>query len=406
MLTYKYEARDPATGKKITGEIQADSEKSVAKAVKDQGYALLSVKASDGGNPITKLLKGRIGTKDKIIFARQLSTLINAGLPLVQSLRSVLNQTRNEKLKVVIADVISKVEGGMAFSEALKLYPNVFSQVFVSLIAAGETSGTLDTSLERLANQQEKDAELISKVRGALVYPVIVLLVMVGVVGFMIVGVLPQVRELYDGLPGAKLPFVTVALLAISDFVINFWWVMIILIGFLIFVGTKWARTLGGKIVIDGLKTKLPLIGSLFQKLYMARFARTAATLVSSGVPLIQTLEITGRAIDNYHIEKSLSAATEKVKGGKALSTSLEGDPNFLELVPQMIKIGEDSGAIEQMLDRVATFYEKEVDNAVKSISTIIEPILMIVLGVVALIIVGAILLPIYGLVGSGVIGG
>jgi type IV pilus assembly protein PilC len=317
----------------------------------------------------------------------------------------VLNQTHNEKLKTILADVISRVEGGAAFSVALAAYPRVFNQVFISLIAAGETSGTLDVSLERLADQQEKDAELISKVRGALVYPVIVLLVMAGVVGFMIIAVLPQVRELYDGLPGTKLPFITIALLAVSDFFVNFWWIMLIVFGFITFVTSRWARTLGGKSVIDSLKTKIPIFGPLFMKLYMARFARTSSTLISSGVPLIQTLEITGRAIDNVHLEKALAAATEKVKGGKALSSSLEGDPNFLDLVPQMIKIGEDSGAIEQMLDRVANFFEKEVDNAVKSISTIIEPVLMIVLGLVALVIVGAILLPIYGLVGQGVLG-
>lgn len=405
MLTYKYEARDPATGKKITDKVQADSEKSVAKLVKDQGYALLSVEADKGGNPLSKYLKGRLKTKDKVIFARQLSTLINAGLPLVQSLRSVLTQTNNEKMKVVIADVITRVEGGSAFSDALREHPKVFNQVFVALVAAGETSGTLDTSLERLADQQEKDAELISKVRGALIYPLIVLLVMAGVVGFMIIAVLPQVKELYEGLPGTQLPFITVALLAVSDFFINFWWAVLIGLAFLAFAGTKWARTLGGKSFIDAAKPKLPALGPLFQKLYMARFARTGTTLVSSGVPLIQTLTITGHAIDNVHIEKSLATATEKVKGGKALSTSLEGDPNFLDLVPQMLKIGEDSGAIEQMLDRVASYYEKEVDNAVKSISTIIEPVLMIVLGIVALIIVGAILLPIYGLVGQGVLG-
>jgi type IV pilus assembly protein PilC len=405
MLTYKYEARDPATGKKVTGQIQADNEKSVAKAISDQGYALLSVKVAGEGNPVSKLLKGRISTKDKVIFSRQLSTLINAGLPLVQSLRSVLNQTHNEKLKVVLADVISRVEGGVSFSEALAVHPKVFNQVFISLIAAGETSGTLDTSLERLANQQEKDAELISKVRGALIYPLMVMLVMVGVVGFMIVAVLPQVKELYAGLPGTQLPFITVALLVISDFVIGYWWAVLIVLAIAAVFTTRWARTLGGKTFIDAAKPKLPLLGSLFQKLYMARFARTSSTLVSSGVPLIQTLEITGKAIDNVQIEKSLAAATEKVKGGKSLSSSLEGDPSFLDLVPQMIKIGEDSGAIEQMLDRVASFYEKEVDNAVKSISTIIEPILMIVLGLVALIIVSAILLPIYGLVGQGVLG-
>lgn len=405
MLIFKYEARDPATGKKITGEIQADSEKSVAKSVKDQGYALISIKAKGDGVGLSNLLKGRIKTKDKVLFSRQLSTLINAGLPLVQSLRSVLEQTSGEKFKVVIADVISKVEGGTSFSNALNTYPDVFNQVFISLVAAGETSGTLDVSLERLADQQEKDAELISKVRGALIYPVLVLLVMGAVVGFMIVAVLPQVKELYDGLQGAQLPFITVALLAVSDFIIAFWWLVLIILAVMVFITTKWARTLGGKSYIDMAKMKAPLIGPLFRKLYMARFARTSATLVSSGVPLLQTLEITGKAIDNVHIEKSLRIASDKVKGGKALSASLAGDPNFLDLVPQMIKIGEDSGSIEQMLDRLASFYEKEVDNTVKSISTIIEPVLMIILGVVALVIVGAILMPIYGLVGQGVLG-
>jgi type IV pilus assembly protein PilC len=405
MLSYKYEARDPVSGKKITGEIQADSEKSVAKSVKDQGYAVISIKSSSEKSALSKLIKPRVKTKDKVLFSRQLSTLINAGLPLVQSLRSVLNQTSNEKLKVVITDVITRVEGGVAFSEALQKHPDVFNQVFISLIAAGETSGTLDTSLERLADQQEKDAELVSKVRGALIYPILVLLVMGAVVGFMIIAVLPQVRELYAGLPGANLPFVTVALLAVSDFFVNYWWVVLILVSFVAFVTTRWARTLGGKTYIDLAKMRVPLLGPLYRKLYMARFARTSATLVSSGVPLLQTLEITGKAIDNVHIERSLRDASEKVKGGKALSSALEGDTNFLDLVPQMIKIGEDSGSIEQMLDRLATFYEKEVDNTVKSISTIIEPVLMIILGIVALVIVGAILLPIYGLVGQGVLG-
>lgn len=405
MLTYKYTAKDPATGKKIEGIIQADNEKSVAKAVKDQGFALLTVKADAQENVFSKVFKSRIKSKDKVIFSRQLSTLINAGLPLVQSLRSVLNQTNNEKFKIVLTDVITRVEGGVSFADALKVYPNVFNQVFVSLVGAGEASGTLDTSLERLADQQEKDAELISKVRGAMIYPVLVMLVMGGVVGFMIIAVLPQVQELYDGLPAAKLPFITVALLAISDFFVNYWWIVVIVLVIIIVLTTRWARTLGGKSAIDAAKMRAPIFGSLFSKLYMARFARTSSTLVSSGVPLLQTLEITGKAIDNVHIEKSLIKATDKVKGGKSLSSALEGDPNFLELVPQMIKIGEDSGAIEQMLEKVATFYEKEVDNAVKSISTIIEPVLMIILGVVALIIVGAILLPIYGLVGSGVLG-
>jgi type IV pilus assembly protein PilC len=404
MITYSYTARDPATGKKISSKTSADSEATVTKMIKDQGFAPLSIKAETGNDGVVSSFMNKIKAKDKVIFSRQLSTLINAGLPLVQSLRTVLSQTKNKNLQIVIAEVITAVEGGTAFSVALGRHPRVFNQVFISLVAAGEASGTLDTALDRIANQQEKDAELVSKVRGAMIYPIIVLLVMFGVVTFMIVSVLPQVEELYKGIPGAKLPFITRLLLAISHLTTKYWWVELIFVGIVVFVTTKWARTLGGKKYIDKLKMKMWPIGPLFMKMYMARFSRTGTTLVASGVPLIQVLEITARAIDNYHVEDSLKKATEKVKGGKALSGSLQNDPNFLELVPQMLKIGEDSGQMEQMMDKTADYYEKEVDNQIKAISTIIEPVLMIVLGIIAIIIVAAILLPIYGLVGQNVI--
>ena len=402
MLTYKYKARDPATGKKVTGQMQANSEQAVAKTIKDQGYALLTVKdatRSGGFGPF----KPKVKTKDRVIFSRQLSTLINAGLPLVQSLTSVNNQTKSKQLNVVLTDVIQSVESGKSFADSLGKHPEVFNQVFVSLVAAGETSGTLDDALERVANQQEKDAELVSKVRGALIYPIIVLIVMAGVVGFMIIAVLPQVSELYNGIPGAQLPIQTRALLALSEFVINFWWVLLLITGALVFFTTRFARTLGGKRYVDRAKLTLPPFSKLFKKMYMARFARTSTTLVSTGVPLLQVLEITGRAISNIHIEASITRASEKVKGGKSLSESIKNDENFLTLVPQMIKIGEDSGSLEKMLDKTADYYEKEVDDQIKSISTIIEPVLMVVLGVVALTLVSAILVPIYGLVGQGI---
>ncbi len=402
MLTYKYEARDSSTGKKIIGVIQADNEQAVTKSVKEQGYALLSVKVqSDDG--LLSFLNKKVKTKDRVIFSRQLSTLIGAGLPLMQSLRSVSTQTKSKPLQILLAEVITDIEGGKSFAAALSKHPTVFNQIFVNLVAAGEASGTLDRALERLANQQEKDAEILSKVRGAMIYPVIVLLVMAAVVGFMLVSVLPQVKSLYEGLPSAKLPFITVALLAISDFVINYWWVVVIIAGVAVFLTSRWARTGPGKNVIDGLKLHMWPVAPLFSRLYMARFARTSTTLVASGVPLLQVLEITSKSINNVLVENSLNAATEKVKGGKSLSSALEGDPNFLELVPQMIKIGEDSGQLEQMLEKTADYYEKEVDDQIKAISTIIEPLLMIVLGVVAITIVAAILIPIYGLVGTGI---
>ncbi len=403
MPQYKYVAKDSATGQKVVNTIQAPSERSVARIVQDQGMSLLEVKSVDGDG-IFSNFTSRVRSKDKVIFSRQLSTLINAGLPLVQSLRSVQDQTDNKKMQGVLAEVIADVESGKAFSESLTRHPAIFDKVFTSLVAAGEVSGTLDVALERIANQQEKDAELASKVRGAMIYPIIVLLVMAAVVGFMLVSVLPQVEELYKGIPGAKLPLLTRVLLATSALLINYWWVLLGFIALAIFFGTRWARTFGGKKVVDKAKLRMWPVGQLFQKMYMARFSRTGTTLVSSGVPIIQVLEITADAINNIHVEASLHRAIDKVRGGKALSSSLEGDENFLDLVPKMLKIGEDSGAIEQMMDKTADYFEKEVDNQIKAISTIIEPALMVVLGIVAIIIVSAILVPIYGLVGQGVI--
>jgi len=396
MLSFKYEARNAATGQKVKAQVQADSEQAAVKLIKAQGLTPLLIEVEKAGG--ARRFR-RIKTKDKVLFSRQLSTLINAGLPLVQSLRSVADQTTNKALKVVVNKVITDVEAGVSFSGALQKYPDVFNRVYVSLVAAGEASGTLDKGLERLADQQEKDADIVAKVRGALIYPLIVLLVMVCVMGFMIIKVLPQVKSIYDGLPGVSLPILTRVLLAISEFVTSFWWLVLIFLVAAAFFGSRWARTLGGRSIIDKVKMKSWPIGTLFMKMYMARFARTGTTLVASGVPLIQVLEITSDAVDNVHISHSLSRAIDKVKGGKSLSESITNDDNFLELVPNMLRIGEQSGALETMLAKVAEYYEKEVDNEIKNISTIIEPVLMVIMGIMALIIVAAILLPIYGLV-------
>ncbi|MBA2278915.1 type II secretion system F family protein [Candidatus Saccharibacteria bacterium] len=407
MLTFSYTARDSKTGAKISAEVQADSENAAAKLIRQEGLSPLEIHIKDGtsNNPISKF-KNRVKSKDRILFARQLSTLINAGLPLVQSMRSVFDQTQSKPLKIIVGKIINDIEAGGTFSSSLARHPKVFNQIFVSLIAAGEVSGTLDTALERVAFQQEKDAEIMSKVRGAMAYPAIVLLVMTAVIGFMVVSVLPQVESIYKEMPGAQLPISTKLLLLLSHFVIDYWWAVLIFLGVMIFITTKWARTGPGKLIIDRAKMKMWPIGQLFMKLYMARFARTGTTLVASGVPLLQMLEITAKSISNVHIEAALIQAMDKVRGGKALSTAIEGDPNFLDLVPKMLQIGEQSGQIEQMLAKIAEYFEKEVDNQIKTISTIIEPVMMVLLGIVAFILVGAILLPIYGLAGQSGLGG
>lgn len=402
MLTYSYVARDPSNGQKVHSTVSADTEQAAAKLVRAEG--LVPIKITLGKNTGMGVLDkyiNRVRAKDKVLFSRQLSTLINAGLPLVQSLRNVADQTTSKRLRMVVNQVIGDVEGGMALSAALAKHPEAFNQVYVALVEAGEASGTLDVALERLAIQQEKDADLISKVRGAMIYPIIVLLVMVGVVGFMLVQVLPQVKTLYEGLPGANLPLVTRILLGISDFVIAYWWVFLGLLALGIFFGSRWARTLGGKRFVDKAKLKVPPLNGLFVKMYMARFARTGTTLVASGVPLLQMLNITASAVNNVHISDAIHRAGDKVKGGKALSDSLQKETLFLTLVPNMIRIGEESGSLEGMLAKTADYYEKEVDNQVKAISTIIEPILMVLLGIVAFTIVAAVLLPIYGLAGQ-----
>jgi type IV pilus assembly protein PilC len=322
----------------------------------------------------------------------------------VQSLRSVSEQTQSKALKVVIDGLITDVEGGAALSAAMAKHPEVFNQVFVSLIAAGETSGTLDLALDRIAIQQEKDADIISKVRGAMVYPIIVLLVMLAVVTFMLVKVLPQVQVLYTSFPGANLPVETRLLLAASHFVIKYWWLVLLVFALLIFFGSRYARTAGGTRIVDKVKMRAWPIGPLFMKMYMARFARTGSTLVSAGVPLLQVLQITSEAVSNVYVEESITRAAEKVKGGKALSDALTNDPNFLSLVPNMIHIGEESGSLDKMLAKAADYYEKEVEDTIKNISTLLEPIMMVILGIMALIIVAAVLLPVYGLAGSGAI--
>jgi len=400
MLTYEYTARDTKTGQTIKADVQAQSEQAAAKLLSEQGLAPVSIRIKGEKKGLLAGFKNRITAKDRVLFARQLSTLINAGMPLTQSLRTVQEQIDNHALSQIVSSVIADVEGGNAFSKSLEKYPKVFNSVFTSLVAAGEVSGTLDLALERIAAQQEKDAEILSKVRGALVYPVIVLVVILGVIIFMLTTVLPQVELLYTDL-NQSLPFITAVLLSVSRFITNLWWLLLILLIGAGYFSRRYIETDGGRATFDRLKTSLPLFGKLFKKLYMARFCRTGATLMSTGVPMLEMMRITADAVNNVHVRDATLKAAEKVKGGKALSESLKGDENFLSLVPQMIRIGEQSGAIDKMMDKAATFYENELDNEIKTISTTIEPVLMVVLALMAGLMVGAILIPVYGLVGQ-----
>jgi type IV pilus assembly protein PilC len=400
MKKFEYQAKDSSTNKIVKATVQADSENAAAKLLIAQGFTPLDIKeVNEDGNFLGRLT-GRISTKDRIVFTRQLATLIGAGLPLSQSMHTVLEQTENKRLQSVIEDIIAAIEGGKSLTDSFSKHPEVFDKVFLALIAAGEASGTLDDSLRRVAAQQEKDAAMMSKIKGALTYPMIVLVVIFGVMGFMFFTVVPQVEKLYDDL-NQSLPFLTQVMVSTADFVINFWWIVIIVLSALIYFMAQYLKTDSGIKAIDTFKLNVPLFGRMFRKLYMARFARTGQTLLSTGVAMLDMLRITSEAVNNTIISKSVDRAAEKVKGGKALSASLQPEDYILPLVPQMIKIGEQSGKIDEMMGKTAQVYEDELDEEIKTISTAIEPILMVVLAIVAGGMVGAILLPIYSLVNN-----
>ena len=397
MRRYNYTARDTTINKDVKAVIQADSEKGAAKVLMEQGLMHLTItEESQGG--LLKSFTQRITSKDKVNFTRQLATLIEAGLPLSQSLHTISEQIDNPKMRRVVDDIIASIESGRPLGDSFAKHPDVFDRVYIALVRAGELSGTLDKALKRIADQQEKDAELMRKVKGALYYPAIVMIVIVAVVVFMVVTIVPQVEKLYAGL-GQQLPALTAALIWLSNFLVDFWWLTIIVMGILVYFFIQYLKTDSGIRVSDNLKLNAPLVKDLMRKLYMARFTRTGQTLLATGVPMLDMLSITAEAVNNTYVSESIENAADKVKGGKPLSKSIEVEDYVLPLVPQMISIGERAGQIDTMMGKVAKVYEDEVEEQIKAISTIIEPILMVVMAIFAGGIVMAILFPIYSLV-------
>lgn len=398
MNKYSYEARDAASNKIVKSTVQAESEIAAAKLLSAQGFTPLKIELEDDRAGIIKQFTNRVTTKDKIVFTRQLATLIGAGLPLSQSMRTVHEQTANKSMQQIVQEIIGDIEGGRSLSDAFSKHPKVFDNVYLALVSAGEASGTLDEALRRVAAQQEKDAAMMSKIKGALTYPIIVLLVIVAVLGFMLVAVVPQVKNLYKDL-NKELPLLTKIMVDTADFFINYWWIVIIVAGIGVYFLIQYLKTDAGIKTKDTFKLNVPMFSGMFRRLYMARFTRTGQTLMSTGVAMLDMLKITSTAVNNTVVAQGIDRAAEKVKGGKSLSSSLRNEDYFLEMVPQMISIGEQSGKIDEMMGKCAQIYEDELDEEIRTISTAIEPVLMVVLAVVAGGMVGAILFPIYSLV-------
>ena len=400
MKRYNYRAKQKATGKSVKGSIQADNERLAGRLLVQQDLIPESIVEEGTTNPFVKF-NNRITTKDHIMFTRQLATLIGAGLPLSASLRTVTEQTENKGMRAVGEEILAAAESGKSLYEAFSAHPKVFNGVYLALIQAGEKSGTLDVALKRLADQEEKDAAMLGKIRGALVYPAIILVVIIAVLLFMMFAVVPQVQGLYEDM-NEELPGLTQGLVNLTEFTVNFWWLILIVVfggigGLVIFV----KRTPMGHRVADAFKLHVPLFGGLFRKLYVSRFARTAEMLLATGVPMVDSITIANQAVSNVVVETEYAKAIELIKGGKTLSESLAEREYMLPLVPQMAGIGEESGKIDEMIGKAAKVYEDELYEQIENISTMIEPILMVIMAGLIGVVVGGTLLPIYSLVNS-----
>ncbi|HNT29548.1 MAG TPA: type II secretion system F family protein, partial [bacterium] len=360
----------------------------------------LEITEAHKGLTIFASLKDLMGIpmKEKVIFTRQLAAIVNAGIPLLQALQLVEEQTSHQKLREIISKVLADIEGGKTFSEALALHPEVFSNLFVNIVKAGEVSGTLDTSLTRLADQMERDNEIRGKIKGAMILPGLVMVAMVGVIILMSVVVIPELSDLFAE-AGENLPIPTQIMLWLSDFLINLWWLAIMIAGGSIFAFFKFIKTPTGKNMMDVVTLKLPVFGNMSKLVIYTRMTRVMAMLMSSGVPLLKSLEIVADLVGNHIYTDSIKGIAKQVEKGVPLATGFKESGLFPEMIPSMVGIGEQTGAVDDMLFKLGQFYDTEVENITKNLTTLLEPLLMAVMGAGVGFIVMAILMPIYNLV-------
>lgn len=388
VFQYKFETK---LGSK-TAEIEAENLEAAKAVLARQKVKVKSI--TPKGKEIT-LFESGPKAKDVVIFTRQFATMISAGLPLVQCLSILGNSVDNKSFARILLDIKSKVETGETFADALRKHPKVFDQLFTNMIEAGEVGGILDKILERLADYMEKAMALKARVKSAMVYPAIIMTVAIAVVIFLLVFVIPMFGKMFEG-AGAALPWPTQVVLNASDFVIGYWYVVFLippaLIGTFIYI----RKTDKGLEVTDRLFIKLPVLGVLIQKVAVAKFTRTMGTLIASGVPIIEGLNITAKTAGQKVIEGAVLSIIDDIKQGKGLAEPLKEQGVFPSMVVQMIEVGEQTGALDAMMNKIADFYDQEVDTAVEGLTSMLEPMLMVFLGVVVGFVVIAMYMPIF----------
>lgn len=394
------------TGQKQKGEMEAPNEAMVTATLRRQGVVPQSVRERGKGLDMELKIPGmapKVTGKDLMVFTRQFATMIDAGLPLVQCLDLLAGQQENTTFKRVLTEVKESVEGGTTFAEALAKHPKVFSDLFVNLVAAGEVGGILDTILNRLASYQEKAMQLRKQIKSAMTYPTTIIGIAICVIAVILIFVIPQFAKMFHDF-GSALPLPTQIVIFLSNFITKYILLILGVLVLLVVLLKKAYATPKGRLLFDRWFLKFPVMGVLIRKVAVAKFTRTLGTLVSSGVPILDGLEITAKTAGNKVVENAIYDVRKSISEGKTIAEPMEKSGVFPPMVCQMVAVGEQSGAIDTMLNKIADFYDDEVDEAVKALTSMMEPLLMVFLGTTVGGLVIAMYLPIFKL--AGVVGG
>jgi len=396
--TYEYKVRDQS-GKVVGGTLVADNEQLVLNRLREMGYVPLKIGVrSSGGMKREFNLRKKAKLKDLAVFSRQFSTMVNSGLPILRALSILEQQTESKILAKAVVQVRTEIERGSSLSAALQKHPKVFNNLYVAMVQSGETGGVLEAVLDRLANSLEREVALRQRIKSAMTYPIVVLGFVSLILMAMLVFIVPQFQGIYSTL-GGKLPLPTRLLLKVSDLVVHRAIFLIAFIGLAVFVIRRYIKTPRGRMQWDTLKLKVPVFGPLFHKTALARFSRVLGVLNKSGVPILQSLDVTAEVVNNALIAKAIRDVQEAVKQGESLSKPLGRHGVFPPMVVQMLNVGEETGAMDTMLDKVATFYDNEVSATVDSLTALIEPVMIFFVGGAVGLAVIALYLPMFNII-------
>lgn len=402
MPTYVFRGRN-RLNEIVVGERVATDRAALESMLRREQVILTNAREKGREISLPKLGREKIKSKDLALFTRQFSVMLDAGLPLVQCLEILGQQQDNKFFQKVIFQTRADVEAGMTLADAMAKHPRAFEVLYTNMVAAGETGGILDVILQRLSTYLEKMVKLKGDVKSALIYPIAVIVISIIVISIIMIVVIPAFKNIFEGLlgPGERLPWLTEIVVSLSQFMASYWWLIAIVIGIGVFGAKAWYKTEKGLRFIDGLTLKLPVLGQIMRKIAVARFSRTLSTLLSSGVPILESLEITARTAGNVIISEAIHKVRSGVEQGQTFVEPLKASGVFPIMVSQMIGVGEQTGALDAMLSKIADFYEQEVDAAIANLLSLMEPAMIMFLGVTIGTIVIAMYLPLFTLIGK-----